>query len=371
MAKPVVSQRSSAPRRSIILIAVVTVVLICVANACACTAFLQEDLLAGKNYDWNLDQGLLIVNKSGIAKRAMVLDPAENAAEWVSQYGSVTFNQYGREMPNGGMNEAGLVVETLMLSAARNPAPDERPEVPAAQQEPSDNSRTVGEVIATDTVVRISPSMPMPLHFFVSDAQGNAAVVEFIDGRLICHAGDELPHKLITNNTCAESLGFLGQHEGFGGTRPIRKGSYDSLDRFVVAADRLKGYRPDDSRPTAIRYAFETLVAVRQGDATKWSIVYDLKSLEIHYKTQRCSEVRTVRLKDLEFAPKTPVRTIGINTAHVGLLNPHLADYDGDVNRWLVFYTVRQTPMIAQLPDALIEMLAAYPETTSPHRPPG
>jgi len=366
MAKSVTWRHKSALRWSIGVVTFAAIVLAAGAEVRACTAFLQEDLLAGKNYDWNLDQGLLIVNKSGIAKRAMVLDPTENAAEWVSKHGSVTFNQYGREMPNGGMNEVGLVVETLFLTATRNPAPDGRPAVTAWVQYQLDNSRTVDEVIATDKTVRVSPSMPMPLHFFVCDAQGNAAVVEFIDGKLVCHTGEELPHKLITNNTCVESLDFLRQHDGFGGTRPIRQGSHDSLDRFVVAADRLRSCRPEDSRPAAIRYAFDTLAAVRQGDATKWSIVYDLKSLEIHYRTQRCSDVRTVRLKDLDFAPKTPVHTIGINTPRTGLLNPYFADYDGDINRWLVFYTIRQTPMIALLPDALIEMLAAYPETTSP-----
>ncbi len=337
-----------------------------VQTADACTAFLQEDLLAGKNYDWHLDQGVLIVNKSGIAKRAMMLDPTENAAEWVSKYGSVTFNQYGREMPNGGMNEVGLVVETLMLPGTRNPAPDARPAVTAWVQYQLDNSRTVDDVIATDKVIRISPSMPMPLHFFVCDAQGNAAVIESLDGKFVCHTSDELPHKLITNDTCAESLRFLTQHEGFGGAQPIRAGSHGSLDRFAVAADRLQNYRPQASRTDAIQYAFGTLAAVRQGHGTKWSIVYDLKNQEVHYKTQRCSEIRTLRLKDLDFSAKAPVRTIGINTPHAGLLNAHLADYDPDINRWMVFYTVRQTPMIAQLPDALIEMLAAYPETTSP-----
>ena len=337
-----------------------------VQTANACTAFLQEDLLAGKNYDWHLDQGLLIVNKSGIAKRAMMLNPTENAAEWVSEYGSITFNQYGREMPNGGMNEVGLVVETLMLPGTRNSAPDARPAVTAWVQYQLDNSRTVDDVIATDKVIRISPSMPMPLHFFVCDTQGNAAVVESLDGKFICHTGDELPHQLITNDTCAESLRFLAQHEGFGGAQPIRSGSHASLDRFAVAADRLQDYEPNASRTKAIQYAFGTLAAVRQGNGTKWSIVYDLKNLEVHYTTQRCSEIRTLRLKDLDFRPKAPVRTIGINTPHTGLLNSHLADYDPDINRWMVFYTVRQTPMIAQLPDVLIERLAAYPETTSP-----
>lgn len=330
----------------------------------ACTAFLQEGLFAGKNYDWNLDQGLLIVNKKGIAKRALLLNPLEKAAEWVSQYGSVTFNQYGREMPNGGMNEVGLVVETLMLPSTQNPAPDERPALTAWVQYQLDNCKTVEEVIASDKTVRISQSMPMPIHFFVCDGQGNAAVVEFIEGKLACHTGEQLPHKLITNNTCDDSLAFLAQHDGFGGTKPLRKGSHDSLDRFVVAADRLKTYRPDSSTRSSIQYAFDTLAAVRQGQATKWSIVYDLKNLEFHYKTARCAETRIVRLKDLDFAPQTPVRMVSINTPHAGVLNPHFFDYDADLNKWLIYYCMRHTPMLAQIPDALLDLLALYPETT-------
>ena len=260
-------------------------VLAAAPSVSACTAFLQEGLFAGKNFDWHLDDGLLIVNKKGIAKCAILLDPTEKAAQWVSKYGSVTFNQYGREMPNGGMNEAGLVVETLMLPSTANPIPDERPAVTAWLQYQLDNNRTVGEVIASDKVIRIAPTMPLPIHFFVCDRAGDAAVVEFIKSKLVCHTGEALPHKLITNDTCENSLAYLAQHEGFGGTKPLRQGSYASLDRFAVAADRLKAYRPTDTKPSPIQYAFDTLAAVRQGDATKWSIVYDITSLEIHYKT--------------------------------------------------------------------------------------
>jgi choloylglycine hydrolase len=330
----------------------------------ACTAFLQEDLLAGKNYDWHLDQGLLIVNKKGIAKRALLLNPLEKAAEWVSKYGSVTFNQYGREMPNGGMNEAGLVIETLMLPSTQNPTPDDRPAVTAWVQYQLDNSGTVEEVIASDKAIRISQAMPMPIHFFVADAQGQAAVVEFIGGKLVAHAGEQLPHKLITNDSCDDSLSYLAQHAGFGGTRPIQQGQQGSLDRFVIAADRLKAYRPDGSKPAAIRYAFDTLAAVRQGKATKWSIVHDLKNLEIHYKTERCSETRVVRLKDLDFSPQTPVRMVSINTPHTGVLTPCFTDYDADVNGWMIYYCMKRTPMLSQIPDMLLDMLARYPETT-------
>ncbi len=345
-------------------IAAAVIILFATPGARACTAFLQEGLLAGKNYDWHLDYGLLIVNKKGIAKRAILLDPTDKAAEWVSRYGSVTFNQYGREMPNGGINEVGLVVETLMLPGTQNPAPDERPALTAWVQYQLDNNRTVGEVIASDKAVRISYAMPMPLHFFVCDREGNAAVVEFLGGKLVCHTSDKLPHKLITNDTCDNSLAYLTQHDGFGGAKPIQKGSYNSLDRFVVAADRLKACRPDDTKQPPIPYAFDTLAAVRQGDATKWSIVYDLKNLEIHYRTERCPEIRIVRLKDLDFGPQTPVRTIGINTPHTGVLNPYFTDYDPDQNKWLIYYCVRHTPLLSVLPEQLLDLLARYPETT-------
>ena len=55
---------------------------------------------------------------------------------------------------------------------------------------------------------------------------------------------------------------------------------------------------------------------------------------------------------------------ISINTPHTGVLNPHCADYDPDLNKWLVYYTVRHTPMLSLIPDALLEQLAHYPETT-------
>ena len=61
----------------------------------ACTSFCLQDeehLIFTKNYDWHIGHGLIIVNKRNIAKRALLLNPLETAAEWVSKYGSVTFN---------------------------------------------------------------------------------------------------------------------------------------------------------------------------------------------------------------------------------------------------------------------------------------
>ena len=46
--------------------------------------------------------------------------PPEKPIEWISKYGSISFNQFGAEFPYGGINEEGLVVE-IMTSRAEYP----------------------------------------------------------------------------------------------------------------------------------------------------------------------------------------------------------------------------------------------------------
>lgn len=347
------------------LVLVGCAVLVLAQASLACTTFRLQDednLVFGRNYDWHLDHGLVIVNKSNTPKRALLLDPTDRPAQWVSKYGSVTFNQYGREMPCGGMNEAGLVLETMMLVGTRHPERDNRPAVMAWVQYQLDNHATIQEVIESDRTVRVTTSTPMPLHFLGCDRQGHVAVFEFLDGKLVCHTGDAVPVKALTNDTYDSSLTYLKQHSGFGGAKEIPHGSWESLDRFVCAADRVKEYR-SGSDTSIVRYAFDTLASVSVGDATKWRIVYDLKNMEIHYQTLRYRQTRTIRLRDCDFNGRTPVQVISINTAHEGVLTPYLHHYETDLNRWLVYYSVKHTEPIASIPDALLEVLVQYPES--------
>jgi hypothetical protein len=50
----------------------------------------------------------LISRLGGIEKTAFVMPP-EQPARWEAIYVSVTVSQIGKEFPNGGMNEVGLV----------------------------------------------------------------------------------------------------------------------------------------------------------------------------------------------------------------------------------------------------------------------
>ncbi len=55
-----------------------------------------------------------MINQRNLEKVALV-DLAEKPAKWISKFGSITFNQIGRDLPYGGMNENGLVVEQMTL----------------------------------------------------------------------------------------------------------------------------------------------------------------------------------------------------------------------------------------------------------------
>jgi choloylglycine hydrolase len=137
----------------------------------------------GKSYDWSLGHGAVVANPRGLAKRALVSARGERPAEWVGRYASVTFNQYGREFPNGGMNEAGLVVEIMWLASSRTPPRDGRPVVNELQfiQYLLDTSATVDDVLRAATAVRVVP-VHAKVHYLACDRHGACAALEHIGG---------------------------------------------------------------------------------------------------------------------------------------------------------------------------------------------
>lgn len=95
-------------KRLLAILSILFLLCLTVSQSSACTTFClrgRGEVLFGRNDDFRIGDALIFVNKRGVAKTATVAD-APNPAKWVSRYGSVTFNQYGRENPTGGMNEA-------------------------------------------------------------------------------------------------------------------------------------------------------------------------------------------------------------------------------------------------------------------------
>ena len=117
----------------------------------ACTIFFissNGQMVFGRNYDWVTGAGMICTNLKGLSKTSMQTENGETIS-WISQYGSITFNQYGKEFPTGGMNEKGLVVELMWLDETKYPSADNRPAIGVLQwiQYQLDNCTTIEEVL--------------------------------------------------------------------------------------------------------------------------------------------------------------------------------------------------------------------------------
>ncbi len=116
---------------------------VCLAtDALACASFLfktGDSLIFGRNVDSPAGSGsdtvgLVVVNKRGVYKEGASFDALYGGKKdpsppfsWVSKYGSITFNFYGTEFPDGGMNEAGLIFEEMTLLDTKYPAEKSNP----------------------------------------------------------------------------------------------------------------------------------------------------------------------------------------------------------------------------------------------------
>jgi len=319
----------------------------------ACTTFCYQHngaIVFGKNYDWSVEDGLVIVNKRGITKTAFT---EENPAAWTSQFGSVTFNQYGREFPSGGINEKGLVVELMWLDETVYPEPDRRRSLPTLQwiQYQLDNCATVDDVVASDAKVRISDAGSARIHFLVADATGAVATVEYINGRTVFHRGDKLPYPVLTNDMYQVSATYTRE------VAPKKStASTSSLDRFARASRGLGGNGKD-----AVGDAFALLDNVAQ-EFTQWSIVYDLGDKRAWFRTRDHREIRYIDLDGLDFSCQTPVRIVDLNASLKGDVSKNLQDYSTDANRKLVRAAFSETDFLRNTPPEAIEGMARYPE---------
>jgi len=325
----------------------------------ACTAFCLdsgEAVFVAKNYDWSVDAGMLVLNKRGVIKTADIAG-SEDQGTWTSRFGSVTFNQYGRDIPQGGINEAGVVIEILWLNDTEYPAPDDRMALGSTQwiQYQLDTAGSVGDVLRSDEVVRIESNVEV--HFFVGDRSGESATVEFLGGGRRVHTGDEMVTPVLTNHPYAESVASLDQFRPSGGSRraPWTNGS---LHRFARASARVAEFSRTD-REAPIDYAFETLSEVAQGERTQWSIVYDLTNLEVHFRTRLSPSVKTVSLSALDFDCESVVEVMSIHTSEA---DPEWETYTRQMNRVLIEDSFRGTSFLAQTPDDVLDAVASYPD---------
>ena len=329
----------------------------------ACTSFCVrngERVVVGKNYDWNIGDGLVMTNKRGMSKTSAI-EAKNNPAAWVSRFGSLTFNQYGRDNPTGGVNEAGLVVELMWLDEARYPPPNGQPTLGVLEwiQYQLDNFATVAEVVDNGAALRINSSIK--LHYLVCDRLGDCASIEFLNGNFVPHTGPAMPAQTLTNDTYQSSLAYLSSFLGFGGNRALPNSS-SSLDRFVRASALNKQFAETGNPADAITHAFATLKNVAQGSHTQWNIVYDLNAMRVHFRTRANDNIKFIDMAALNWACEAPVQVLTIDHPTPGDIAPSLKAYSYEANRDLIGRSYKGTSFLAAVPASEMDVDARYPE---------
>jgi choloylglycine hydrolase len=189
-------------------------------------------------------------------------------------------------------------------------------------------------------------------------------VIEFLEGKMVAHKTEEMYVAALANSPYAESLEYLNQFRGFGGQKSIPQ-TTASRDRFARAAYGVKLFqvgKGDD----IIGQAFKILENVSQGPATRWSIVYDLKNPAVQFRTSTSPDIKTLALKDFDFSCERPCRVLDIDTKEPGNVYERFVDYSLEINKKLIFESWKTTEFLKDTPDAVLNLLAVYPDTIKP-----
>lgn len=262
----------------------------------ACSAFMckaENGVYLAKNFDWQHSHGYLVKNNKGVLKHAYNFKDVEGVS-WVSKYGSITFNQIGKEFPFGGMNQEGLVVEQLWnTDHCEYEVFKNTPFISELEwiQYQLDNYKTVDEVVKYVNQLSIAPVMAT-IHYFVADQTGHSVIIEFIDGetRVIENTTKQ---QWITNSSYENSEDYrkLNQFK-------VDKRSGTSLDRYCHLTKSVSKLNLEQS--ITLDTVFNTLLSTKT-TATQWMIAYNLTDKEITFLSRDFPNRKTIRLETFNF----------------------------------------------------------------------
>jgi penicillin V acylase-like amidase (Ntn superfamily) len=332
------------------------------SEACTTVSLVNADQrLLAKSYDWHIENAFAIANKKGQIKKSLVFSAEDRPVEWKSKYNSITFNQYGRELPNAGMNEEGLIVEVMVLDTSAYPSADERSVINETQvvQQALDTAATVDEALPVFTASRMKPVM-VQLHYMVCDLT-ECAIIEYRDGTEKIYRQANAPYIALTNNDYDSSLEHLRSYTGFGGSRAIPARASGSLERFAIAASSAQTVQ-SNSRALSVDSAFQVLKRV-ESSGTQWQIVYDQVSRKVSFRTKSKQEVKT-----FDASPNSPLMQGNCKDTPVEVL-PMVQTTGGDKTAQFRAYnadenasTIRRH-LFGQVPLRVITAAVNYPST--------
>lgn len=305
------------------------------ATACTRAVYLGPDnmVVTGRTMDWKEDpQSNLYLFPRGMEKRGA---HTENTIYWTSKYGSVVTAGYDIGVCDG-MNEKGLVANLLFLTESSYVRPDDtRPAMGLSiwTQYVLDNFATVDDVVAElqKEVFRIdAPDLPngakSTLHLSISDATGNSAIFEYINGDLIIHADRD--YQVMTNSPTYDKQLTLDDYWKQIGGLVMLPGTNRASDRFVRASFYIKAIPQTSNFHEAVAGVFSVMrnVSVPLGisipsqpfiASTRWRTVSDQKNKVYYFESTMSPDIFWVDLKDVNFNAGAPVKKLTLTNGEI------------------------------------------------------
>jgi hypothetical protein len=284
--------------------------------------FIDHDTkILAKNHDWKVGHGYIFKNIRGQLKFAYGWS-GNNPASWTSKYGSITFNQFGKEFPSGGINEKGLVVEKLFLPNSVYPKFKDSPSISDLEwiQYQLDNFATVREVISHLENLNIYPLES--LQYMLADSTGDAVIIDFLNGKIGIHFRKQ-NHIVLTTESLKDSENYYLMNGDIQGKKLV-----SNFDRYVhLNSNLLKTNGNDEFNPFELLSNIATDIEPYK---TQWSVVYNIDDLMLHFSSGRNPEKKRLNLEEMDFSDSTRVEIAEIHTNQF-----KLKPYHPDISRIL------------------------------------
>ncbi|MPS26135.1 MAG: linear amide C-N hydrolase [Alcaligenaceae bacterium] len=300
--------------------------MLAVSAAQACTRFVYlgaaGQIVTARSMDWKVDVGTNLWMFPRGMRRSGEAGP--NSIQWTSKYGSVIASGYDISTTDG-MNEAGLVANVLWLVESSYPAYDGKTPgltLAAWAQYALDNFATVQE--AVDTLAKepftvVTDNVPgearlATLHLSLSDASGDSAIIEYIDGKQVIHHSRD--YQVMTNSpTFDKQLAMEEYWKQIGGTVML-PGTNRASDRFARAAFYVNALPKTEDPLETIASVFSVIrnVSVPLGittpdqpniSSTRWRTVADHKHKRYFFESALTPNIFWVDLTKLDFSRET------------------------------------------------------------------
>ncbi|MGF6773616.1 penicillin V acylase-like amidase (Ntn superfamily) [Paraburkholderia sp. GAS199] len=329
------------------LLAALTLLGASMAFSCTRVLYAGADgqVITGRSMDWSEDMRSNVwVFPAGIQRDGAA---GPRSPRWTSKYGSVIVSGYEIGSVDG-MNERGLVANALYLSETDYGKPDARRaplSISLWAQYALDNFASVEEaveVLQREPFQIIAPPLPngkpLTIHLSLSDAHGDSAILEYLDGKLVIHHSPAF--KVMTNSPIySEQLALDTYWKGVGGLTFL-PGTNRAADRFVRASFLLDAI-PKELDPNYIAsvpdrsYAYQAVAGVmsvmrsvsvplgiRSADqpnlsSTIWRTVSDQKNLIYYFDSSTRPDTFWVALGKLNLKPGAPVMKLSIDSGQV------------------------------------------------------